>query len=158
MFHGHLDCFQEPPLESRPNTKLGDHGTPNTHNRWLVIFYHVWGPTWIKIHSNSIWLRTRSWITSRYTWESLTYMILEVCWDGLWTLSFGLSQFHGHDSWLLAHVWSGLSIIMRGSLIFILIFLARREWPRVLHSLQLGNDGSRRIKFGSLKSNKHGLS
>jgi hypothetical protein len=26
-------------------------------------------------------------------------MILEVCWDGLWTLSFGLSQFHGHNSW-----------------------------------------------------------
>jgi hypothetical protein len=26
------------------------------------------------------------------------YMILEVCWDGLWTLSFGLSQFHGHGS------------------------------------------------------------
>ena len=23
-------------------------------------------------------------------------MILEVCWDSLWTLSFGLSQFHGH--------------------------------------------------------------
>ena len=22
-------------------------------------------------------------------------MILEVCWDGLWTLPFGLSQFHG---------------------------------------------------------------
>ena len=26
-------------------------------------------------------------------------MILEMCWDGLWTLSFGLSQFHGHGSW-----------------------------------------------------------
>ena len=26
-------------------------------------------------------------------------MILEVCWDGLWTLSFGLPQFHG--SWLM---------------------------------------------------------
>ena len=27
MFHGHLDCFQKPPLEGRPNTKRGDHGT-----------------------------------------------------------------------------------------------------------------------------------
>ena len=27
-------------------------------------------------------------------------MISEVCRDGLWTLSFGLSQCHGHDSWL----------------------------------------------------------
>ena len=25
-------------------------------------------------------------------------MILEVSWDGLWTLSFGLSQSHGHGS------------------------------------------------------------
>jgi hypothetical protein len=32
------------------------------------------------------------------------YMILEVCWDGLWTLSFGLSQFHGHGSWLVCEV------------------------------------------------------
>ena len=28
-------------------------------------------------------------------------MILEVCWDGLLTRSFGLSQFHGHGSWLV---------------------------------------------------------
>ena len=28
-----------------------------------------------------------------------------VCWDGLWTLSLGLSQFRGH--WRLAHLWSG---------------------------------------------------
>ena len=32
------------------------------------------------------------------------YMILEVRWDGLWTLSFGLSQFHGHGSWLVCEV------------------------------------------------------
>src|ERR1700737_4372911 len=31
-------------------------------------------------------------------------MILKVCWDGLWTLSFGLSQFHGHGSWLMCEV------------------------------------------------------
>jgi len=28
-------------------------------------------------------------------------MMLEVCWDSLWTLSLGLSQFHGHSSWLV---------------------------------------------------------
>ena len=32
MFHGHLDYFQKPPLGGRPNTKPGDHGTPNAHN------------------------------------------------------------------------------------------------------------------------------
>ena len=31
-------------------------------------------------------------------------MILQVCWDGLWTLSFGLSQFPGHGSWLVYEV------------------------------------------------------
>jgi hypothetical protein len=31
-------------------------------------------------------------------------MILEVTWDGLWTLSFGLSEFHGHRSWLVCEV------------------------------------------------------
>jgi hypothetical protein len=31
-------------------------------------------------------------------------MILEVSWDDLWTLSFGLSQFHGHGSWLMCEV------------------------------------------------------
>ena len=31
-------------------------------------------------------------------------MILEVCWDGLRTLSFGLSQYHGHGCWLVCEV------------------------------------------------------
>ena len=72
MFHGHLDYFQKPPLGGRPNTKPGDHGTPNAHNRWFILFYHVWGPAWIEIHWNSIWLRARSHMTSHYTWGSMT--------------------------------------------------------------------------------------
>ena len=31
-------------------------------------------------------------------------MILEVCWDGLYTLSIGLSQFHGYGSWHVCEV------------------------------------------------------
>jgi hypothetical protein len=31
-------------------------------------------------------------------------MILGMHWDGLWTLPFGLSQFHGHSSWLVCEV------------------------------------------------------
>ena len=57
---------------SRHNTNLEDHGTPNTHNRWFILFYHVWGPAWIEIHSNSIWLRVRSHMTSHYTWGPVT--------------------------------------------------------------------------------------
>jgi hypothetical protein len=105
MFHGHLDYFQKRPLGCRPNTKPGDHGTPNTHDRWFILLYNVWGPTWIGIHWNSIWLRVRSHMTSHYTWGPVTTLHdLEVFWDGLWSLSFGLSQFHGHFSCLMCEV------------------------------------------------------
>ena len=40
MFHGHLDYFQKPPLGGRPNTKPGDHDTPNAHN-YCIIFYVI---------------------------------------------------------------------------------------------------------------------
>ena len=72
VFHGHLDYFQKPPLGGRPNTKPGDHGTLNAHNRWFILFYYVWGYAWIEIHWNSIWLRTQSHMTSHYTWGSMT--------------------------------------------------------------------------------------
>ena len=54
---------------------------------------------------NSIWLRAQSHMTSHYTRGFVTtYMNLEVSWEGLWTISFGLSQFHGHSSWLMCEV------------------------------------------------------
>ena len=71
------------------------------NNRWFVQFYHVWEPAWIEIEitiglgPGQIWLHT----TLEDPWPH--YMILEVSWDGLWTLSFRLSQFHGHNSWLV---------------------------------------------------------
>ena len=51
----------------RRNTKLG------TMTLWTLItllFYHVWGSAWIKIHWNSIWLRTQSHMASHYIWGS----------------------------------------------------------------------------------------
>ena len=53
-----------------------------------------WGP-------GHIWLHT----TLEGPWPH--YMILEVSWDRLWTLSFELSQFHGHGSWLVWEVALG---------------------------------------------------
>ena len=44
MFHDHLDYFQSPPLSGHANTKPWDHNTPNTHNFWFIIRYHVWRP------------------------------------------------------------------------------------------------------------------
>ena len=45
-----------------------------------------------------IWLHT----TLEGLWPY--YMMLEVCWDGLWTLFYELSQFHGLGSWLVCEV------------------------------------------------------
>ena len=72
VFHGHLDHFQKPPLGGRPHIKLGDHGTPNIHDRWYILFYQMWGTAWIDIHWNSIWSRVRSHMISHYTWGSVT--------------------------------------------------------------------------------------
>jgi hypothetical protein len=41
MDHGHLDYFQKLPLVGRPNITPKDHGTPDAHNRQLIIIYHV---------------------------------------------------------------------------------------------------------------------
>ena len=97
---------KKPPLGGRANTKSGDHDTPNTHSYWFVLVYHVWGPAWIKIHWNNIWLRAQSHMTSHYTWVFVITPTwhLKVPWYNLYTLSFALSQFHGHGSWLVCEV------------------------------------------------------
>ena len=111
MFHGLLDYFQKPPLGGRPNTKPRDHDTLNAHNRWFILFYHVWEPVWIESIKTTfgwgpghIWLHT----TLEHPWPH--YMTSEVCWDDVWTLPFGLSQ--TSQSRLLAHVWSGPKLVI----------------------------------------------
>ena len=105
MFHGHLDYFQTPPLGGRPNTKPRDHGISNAHNCWFILFCQVWGSAWIDIHWNSIW--SRAWSHMIHTALEVPWphcMVLEMCWEGLWTIAFGLSKFHGHSSWLVCEV------------------------------------------------------
>jgi hypothetical protein len=46
-----LGLFQKPPLGSRPNTRPGDHGTPNAHTCWFILFYHAW---WLRMNKNSL--------------------------------------------------------------------------------------------------------
>jgi hypothetical protein len=102
MSHGHLDYFQKSPLGGRPDTKpMGDHGTPHAHNRWFILLYHVWGPS-LK------WHLVEGPVTYDFTlhsWSMTTLHDFQGVLDGLWSLSFRLSQFQ--RSWLLAHVWSG---------------------------------------------------
>ena len=98
MFHGHSDYFQKPPLGGSCNTKpRGGYGTPNC---WSILILSC--------------VKTR---VNRHPWEyhlvdgpvthDFTphyYMILEVSENGMGTLSFGLSQFHGNGSWLMCEV------------------------------------------------------
>jgi hypothetical protein len=36
--------FKNHLLEVGPTQNLGDHGTPNAHKCWDILFYHVLGP------------------------------------------------------------------------------------------------------------------
>ena len=75
----------------------------------FTLFYHVWGPAWIEIHWNSIWLRARSHMTSHYTWGSVTTLhdfggvLGRPLGNFFWTLTISWSQ-------LLARVRSGPNV------------------------------------------------
>ena len=70
------------------------------------LIYYVWGPAWIEIHQNSLWLRARSHMASQYTWGSMTTLH-----DVGGVLGRPLDTFFWARtiSWsrLLARVWSG---------------------------------------------------
>ena len=87
---------------SGPDTKLGDHGTPNSHNRWCSLFYHV-RTSMNKSSLNNIRLSTPTHMTSHDTWGSVTtpHDLGGALGQPLHTFSFGLSPFHSHGSWLL---------------------------------------------------------
>ena len=106
MFHGHSDYSQLPPLGGRPNTKPRDHGTPNAHNHWFILFNHEWGPAWIEIQWNSLRLRARSHMTSHYTRR---YMTTLHDFGGVLGRPSDTFLWHPTISWsrLLARVWSG---------------------------------------------------
>ena len=110
-----LGLFSKPPLEGRPNIKPGDHDLLNAHNRWFVLSHHVWGPTWKEISLKIAfgWGPGHIWLHTTLEDPRTHYMILEVCWENLWTLSFEPSQFHGHGSWLVCEV--ALNVVGRFS-------------------------------------------
>ena len=79
----------------------------NAHERWSILFYHVWGPAWIDIRWDGIWLRAWSRRTSHYTWGSVTALCDfggVLGWRPLdtffWALTIPWSR-------LLARVWRG---------------------------------------------------
>jgi hypothetical protein len=99
--------FKKPLVGGRPNTKPGDHGTPNAHNRWFILFHHVWRPAWIYRNSLKYHLvegpgtygfTLHSRIRDLTTWfEGVLGRPLDAFFRAL-TISW---------SWLLVRVWSG---------------------------------------------------
>ena len=88
VFQGHFGCFQKLPLGGRFDTKPGNRGTLNAHNRWFNLLCCVWRPTWIGICWNSNWLRARSQMASHYTWGSVT-TLHEWFWRCVGTMACG---------------------------------------------------------------------
>ena len=99
MFKNHL-------LEVRPNTKPRDHGILNAHNCWFTLFHHVCKLTWIKIplQQHLVEGPVTYGFTIHLGVRDHTTWFRRCLWDNLWTLSFGLSQFHGHGSRLVCEV------------------------------------------------------
>ena len=105
-FHGHSDYFHKPPLGGRPNMKPQDDFTPNAHNHWFTLFHHGWGPAWMEIHWNIIWLSARWHMTSHHSWGPVTalhdigHALGRPLDTFVWAPEIPWSQ-------LLARVWSG---------------------------------------------------
>jgi hypothetical protein len=72
----------------------------------FILFYHVWGLTWIE---NSL---NRHLVEGLVTYDFILHLRVRDHTTWLWRcvgtalghFSFGLSQFHGHDSWLVCEV------------------------------------------------------
>jgi hypothetical protein len=106
MFHGHLDYFSKPPLGGTSNTKPRRPWHPK---HFQMLIYSILSCVKTHVNKNSLkWYLVEGPVTCDFTlhlrvpWPH--YMRLEASWDGLWTLSCGLSQFHGHGSWLVCEV------------------------------------------------------
>jgi hypothetical protein len=89
----------------------------------LFYFYHVWGPAWIEIHWNSIWLRVQSHmiftlllrVRDHITWfwrcvgttfghfhlGSHNFMVMA---HGHGTWSWHMVMAHGHGTWFMCEV------------------------------------------------------
>ena len=88
-----------------------DYDTINAYNRWFILFYHAWGPAWIKIHWNSIWLRT---------WSQYDF-----------TLHL---QVHDHPTWCKRRSWDGgfSTLLLLGSHNLMVTALGScAKWPLI---------------------------
>jgi hypothetical protein len=74
----------------------------------IYSIYHVWEPTWIEIHWNSIWSKVRSHMASHYTWGSVTTLLHDFGGVLRWPLDTFFWALTILTSQLLARVWSGL--------------------------------------------------
>jgi hypothetical protein len=113
-FHGHWIIFKTHILEVSltENQKTIAFWKSTTIG---LLYFIMWeDPVWIGTHSNRIWLRASSHMTSHYTWGSMTKMQDFRSALGLpLNTSFGLSQFHGHGSWDICEMALRATLHMR---------------------------------------------
>lgn len=105
MSHGHLNCFQNHLLKVDRTQNYGDHATLTSHNRWFVLFYHVWRPR-MNRHSLTNHL-VEGPVTYDFTLQFMACVHTTWFWKDFRTAFehfFGLSQDHGHTSWLICEV------------------------------------------------------
>jgi hypothetical protein len=103
MFHGHLGCYRKPPL----GVGLPQNQETIALRTLTTVDYFILSCVRTYMNRNSLkygWGRGYVWLHTTLEGPWPHYMILEVCWDALWTLSFGLPQLHGHGSWLVCEV------------------------------------------------------
>ena len=137
MFHGHLDHFQKPSLGGWPHTKSGDHGTPNAHNRWLILFLSC---VRTYMNRNSLkWHLVEGPVTYDFT------LHLRVCDHTTWFwrcvgmafghFYFGLSKLNGHGSWLMCEVaLTSELLLLKHTQAMISTYIAD-PWPNNLFKL-----------------------
>ena len=81
-----------------------------------LLYFIMCDLTWLEIHWNIIWWREWSHMASHYTWGPMTTLHDFGNVSGCHVdISFGLSRFHGHGSWLVCEV--ALRLQWRGVLV-----------------------------------------
>ena len=114
MFHGHVDCFQKPTLEGRLNTKLWGRQHSKISKPLNGYIWSCIENAWVEMIERAFcWGRSHIWLHTTLEDLLLQSMVMEVSWDGIGTLSFGLSQSPGHTRGLVTTILGYGSVLGR---------------------------------------------
>ena len=86
-------------IGGRPDTKPGDHDTPNAHIRQFIVSYHMWGPghTWLQTTLEGL-------VTTLHVFGGVSGRPSDT---SVWSLTISWSRLLARD-----HVWSGRWLLL----------------------------------------------